>query len=127
MGVSPGRRGKGWSASIRAQLLPLLPADLEHIDNWAHPFRAADAVPGADYLLGVRLTFDVALGDSELADEVERVAAALQPVFDRVMALAGSADQAANRTVAPSDGLVCLLYKSPSPRDRTRSRMPSSA
>lgn len=106
VGVSPARRGKGWSASIRAQLLPLLPADLEHIDNWAHPFRAADAVPGADYLLGVRLTFDVALGDSELADEVERVAAALQPVFDRVMALAGSADQAANRTVAPSDGLV---------------------
>ena len=24
-------------------------------------------------------------------------------------------------------GLVCLLYTSPSPRDRTRSRMPSSA
>ena len=26
-----------------------------------------------------------------------------------------------------SDSLVCLLYTSPSPRDRTRSRMPSSA
>ena len=25
------------------------------------------------------------------------------------------------------EGLVCLLYTSPSPRDRTRSRMPSSA
>ena len=25
------------------------------------------------------------------------------------------------------DGKVCLLYTSPSPRDRTRSRMPSSA
>ena len=24
-------------------------------------------------------------------------------------------------------GLICLLYTSPSPRDRTRSRMPSSA
>mgnify|MGYP000010184388 CR=1 FL=1 len=26
-----------------------------------------------------------------------------------------------------SDSLTCLLYTSPSPRDRTRSRMPSSA
>ena len=26
-----------------------------------------------------------------------------------------------------SDSLYCLLYTSPSPRDRTRSRMPSSA
>ena len=24
-------------------------------------------------------------------------------------------------------GMICLLYTSPSPRDRTRSRMPSSA
>ena len=29
--------------------------------------------------------------------------------------------------VIPSQGLACLLYTSPSPRDRTRSRMPSSA
>ena len=27
----------------------------------------------------------------------------------------------------PADPLACLLYTSPSPRDRTRSRMPSSA
>ena len=27
----------------------------------------------------------------------------------------------------PGEGRVCLLYTSPSPRDRTRSRMPSSA
>ena len=26
-----------------------------------------------------------------------------------------------------ADGIICLLYTSPSPRDRTRSRMPSSA
>ena len=39
------------------------------------------------------------------------------------------------RLVAPRDGwpnetaitMACLLYTSPSPRDRTRSRMPSSA
>ena len=29
--------------------------------------------------------------------------------------------------VTPSSYRVCLLYTSPSPRDRTRSRMPSSA
>ena len=28
---------------------------------------------------------------------------------------------------SPDDGIYCLLYTSPSPRDRTRSRMPSSA
>ena len=27
----------------------------------------------------------------------------------------------------PKEGGYCLLYTSPSPRDRTRSRMPSSA
>ena len=30
-------------------------------------------------------------------------------------------------TIAADNGTVCLLYTSPSPRDRTRSRMPSSA
>ena len=30
-------------------------------------------------------------------------------------------------TLLPEGGNVCLLYTSPSPRDRTRSRMPSSA
>ena len=31
------------------------------------------------------------------------------------------------RITAPSKKQACLLYTSPSPRDRTRSRMPSSA
>ena len=30
-------------------------------------------------------------------------------------------------TISPSKNQICLLYTSPSPRDRTRSRMPSSA
>ena len=30
-------------------------------------------------------------------------------------------------TVSLADYQICLLYTSPSPRDRTRSRMPSSA
>ena len=32
-----------------------------------------------------------------------------------------------NIEVKPGHRLSCLLYTSPSPRDRTRSRMPSSA
>ena len=32
-----------------------------------------------------------------------------------------------NNAVVEIKGMVCLLYTSPSPRDRTRSRMPSSA
>ena len=36
-------------------------------------------------------------------------------------------NNAAAGSGAPEDVCVCLLYTSPSPRDRTRSRMPSSA
>ena len=32
-----------------------------------------------------------------------------------------------NFVIPPDEGLVCLLYTSPSPRDTIRSRMPSSA
>ena len=32
-----------------------------------------------------------------------------------------------NNRVDPDEIIACLLYTSPSPRDRTRSRMPSSA
>ena len=31
------------------------------------------------------------------------------------------------KDILQTDGSACLLYTSPSPRDRTRSRMPSSA
>ena len=33
----------------------------------------------------------------------------------------------ASKFVGPIEGVVCLLYTSPSPRDRQKSRMPSSA
>ena len=40
------------------------------------------------------------------------------PVYSAIVIL--------NRNCIP-EGINCLLYTSPSPRDRTRSRMPSSA
>ena len=36
-------------------------------------------------------------------------------------------DSAGNVGIASTQPKTCLLYTSPSPRDRTRSRMPSSA
>ena len=50
-----------------------------------------------------------------------------EPLFERVscdLAEAGTLDRV---SVSPSEKKICLLYTSPSPRDRTRSRMPSSA
>ena len=53
-------------------------------------------------------------------------------VYDRLTAQLGEARVALvtgeeKRVPKSADYWVCLLYTSPSPRDRTRSRMPSSA
>ena len=44
--------------------------------------------------------------------------------FKKLLEAFGSASKAIS---APASAWRCLLYTSPSPRDRTRSRMPSSA
>ena len=44
--------------------------------------------------------------------------------FERVLAIGDTSSEDAARVGMP---YICLLYTSPSPRDRTRSRMPSSA
>ena len=48
-------------------------------------------------------------------------------VLDNFELLEGSEISAKRCFYSFRDGIVCLLYTSPSPRDRTRSRMPSSA
>ena len=54
------------------------------------------------------------------------------PIIDEIhgeyngRAVVGKVDVDSNQEFAAKYG-VCLLYTSPSPRDRTRSRMPSSA
>ena len=45
-------------------------------------------------------------------------------VRERVSEMLGSEGP---RTISIGQNMTCLLYTSPSPRDRTRSRMPSSA
>ena len=44
-----------------------------------------------------------------------------------VAGVAAANAKATNATGIQDSSLTCLLYTSPSPRDRTRSRMPSSA
>ena len=59
----------------------------------------------------------------EAAAEAEEKAAALEAELEAAKAAGGGG------TAGAADGAAeaCLLYTSPSPRDRTRSRMPSSA
>ena len=71
-------------------------------------------------------------GDRGKLDEFDLIASVFAPLTDgdeRALGLLDDAavlPQAAGRdTVITTD--TCLLYTSPSPRDRTRSRMPSSA
>ena len=66
--------------------------------------------------------------DSELTSPVEAVKDAGATV--KVLSTKGGTIEGKNGTKVDVDtttGLACLLYTSPSPRDRTRSRMPSSA
>ena len=76
---------------------------------------------GRDLVVGRRnkTRFEQARRDAEVQAPVARVAAGPVP------ATAG-ASAAGSSPAAPSSS-PCLLYTSPSPRDRTRSRMPSSA
>ena len=50
-----------------------------------------------------------------------------QPVIVENVTGAGGTVGTGRVARAAPDGYTCLLYTSPSPRDRTRSRMPSSA
>ena len=57
------------------------------------------------------------------------IKALLQDNEDHITLLTGSTPARERKIILKklADGDICLLYTSPSPRDRTRSRMPSSA
>ena len=68
-------------------------------------------------------------GEESLPDVVEGIPSSLKIQIERVLQ-EGDFKAKANAvlTLMGTDGgKACLLYTSPSPRDRTRSRMPSSA
>ena len=74
---------------------------------------------------GLPFLFDV---DEELTDNPTAMDA-VGEMLDEAETLAEKAKAAIKAALADEDSRYhsCLLYTSPSPRDRTRSRMPSSA
>ena len=73
--------------------------------------------------------FEYWIGDDDDTPLARRVISALRQVSARgteVYLVRGNRDLALGSVFADQVG-ACLLYTSPSPRDRTRSRMPSSA
>ena len=65
----------------------------------------------------------------ELFTELQQKAAHGDPATSRTAELVGKGVHAIGKKVVEeaAEVWICLLYTSPSPRDRTRSRMPSSA
>ena len=71
---------------------------------------------------------DLCLGDGDgrdLLDQLRELAPEVPVIVATSTDTAASAVELIRR--GAYDYMVCLLYTSPSPRDRTRSRMPSSA
>ena len=65
------------------------------------------------------------LSPGVLVREVDLTIGRADNVLDNIGAIAGPFE--IGPVDEPIDITTCLLYTSPSPRDRTRSRMPSSA
>jgi len=69
----------------------------------------------------------VNIGAQLQADQAEADKKRFQAEAEKRRAMAMAREQEMIATVQENRAKVCLLYTSPSPRDRTRSRMPSSA
>lgn len=89
IGFHPGRREAGWTTTIRDQLAAEVPDSVELIgirDIWAGG--DPDLSASGEFTIGSWFAGDEMLGTVALRDEVERIAAACQPIFDRTMQLA---------------------------------------
>ena len=75
---------------------------------------------GGDLLTEMGVGNSLVLGDESILRNVQRIQA------ENELELAAEL-QGLHFSVEMETGTGCLLYTSPSPRDRTRSRMPSSA
>lgn len=90
-GLKPGWQGAGWLARVREEVAPHVPEGLELIPV-DHAWDAAaggggGAAAAGDFMVGRFWPGETALGDPGLAGELEALAAALQPVFDRIRAV----------------------------------------
>ena len=77
----------------------------------------------------IRLGIDPKYTDQQLRTTVALPSGTGQKIRIAVVTRGEKVSEAtkAGADLAGEEDLVCLLYTSPSPRDRTRSRMPSSA
>ena len=67
------------------------------------------------------------MSDSSTADEAVKENLKVSKIQEAVIRIAGNSQDGIQSIGGFLARLACLLYTSPSPRDRTRSRMPSSA
>ena len=89
------------------------------------PVRSKKVVyDGITFQSGLEKYMYIALKKAKIKADYEGATYELIPSFNYDKS---SYERQANGKRAPNTPNTCLLYTSPSPRDRTRSRMPSSA
>eukprot|EP00656_Telonema_subtile_P039633 TRINITY_DN44721_c0_g1_i1.p1 TRINITY_DN44721_c0_g1~~TRINITY_DN44721_c0_g1_i1.p1 ORF type:complete len:245 (+),score=47.46 TRINITY_DN44721_c0_g1_i1:177-911(+) len=123
LAIGQANKISGWNLDLEPQSVPGTAADAVVYAAFCQKLRAA-LNPA-----GIRLTIDVAQWSVMLAQF-----SVLAPSVDRLMNMETyNADSLNGWLQGDNYGgdytkfVTCLLYTSPSPRDRTRSRMPSSA
>jgi 5-methylcytosine-specific restriction protein B len=107
IGFHPGRREVGWTTTIRERLESEVPDSLELIgirDMWTGG--DPDLASSGEFTIGRWFPGDELFGNEDLRDQVERIAAACQPVFDLTMQIASGATAAPPAAVTGDDPLL---------------------
>ena len=112
IGSGPG----GYVAAIRCAQLGMKTAIVEKYANLGGTCLNVGCIPSKALLHSSEVYHQAVHGAKELGIEYKEVGFNLKQMLKRKE---GVVDQLTSG--------ICLLYTSPSPRDRTRSRMPSSA
>ena len=107
------------------------PASTSEESDETTPVESTDSPPSSEVQteeLDIAEAADVAASDAEVAEALDVLTPAEEPLAETPEEPAPTATVPAvvdASEIPPAN--TCLLYTSPSPRDRTRSRMPSSA
>lgn len=122
IGLHPGWRDAGWTDRIGRELSGTLPEGVEFLKVRNRPDLSIEAsgteIDGGTFLVGEWLPGADALDRLSLANDVERVAAKVQPVFDRVLRIAQG------ETDVPDDPINALVkrfraaYSYPTEKDK---------